>query len=142
VIHLSSTLPRPARLVLAFIVLVTIAVAMADVARSAPSAGDAGALHGDAARGKTLYQACAACHSIEENDVGPKHRGVVGRRAGSVADYTYSPALKGSGLAWDEATLDRWLVNPSALVPGTKMFFEVDDAQARADLIAYLKDQK
>jgi cytochrome c len=47
--------------------------------------------------------------------------------------------LKNSGLTWDEATLDRWLTNPSALVPGTKMFFKIDDAQARADVIAYLK---
>jgi cytochrome c len=96
---------------------------------------------GDANRGKALYQACAACHSIDENDVGPRHRGVVGRRAGSLPDYGYSAALKGSGLTWDETTLDRWLVNPSALVPGTKMFFKIDDPQARADLIAYLKEQ-
>ena len=99
-------------------------------------------LTGDPSRGKTLYQACQACHSIDENDLGPKHRGVVGRPAGSIADYAYSPALKGSGLTWDEATLDRWLTNPSALVPGTKMFFQVADAQNRADIIAFLKEQK
>jgi cytochrome c2 len=46
-----------------------------------------------------------------------------------------------SGLTWDEALLDRWLSNPSALVPGTKMFFRIDDAQSRADIIAYLKEQ-
>ena len=97
---------------------------------------------GDAARGKTLYQACAACHSIDDNEIGPKHRGVVGRRAGSIADYNYSTALKASGITWNDATLDRWLVNPSLLVPGTKMFFKIDDAQARADLIAYLKEQR
>ena len=97
---------------------------------------------GDAARGKALYQGCAACHSIDENDLGPRHRGVVGRPAGSIADYNYSAALKGSGLTWDEATLDRWLTNPSALVPGTKMFFKIDDAQSRADVIAYLRDLK
>ncbi|HSC63073.1 MAG TPA: cytochrome c family protein [Caldimonas sp.] len=97
---------------------------------------------GDPARGKTLYQGCESCHSIDENDVGPKHRGVFGRRAGTVPDYAYSPALKGSGITWNEANLDRWLVNPSAMVPGTKMFFRIDDAQARADLIAYLKQQK
>jgi cytochrome c len=95
--------------------------------------------NGDAAHGKTLYQGCQACHSIDDNDLGPRHRGVVGRRAGSVQDYSYSTALKSSGLTWDEATLDRWLTNPSALVPGTKMFFKIDDAQARADIIAYLK---
>ena len=98
------------------------------------------AVHGDAAHGKALYQSCEACHSIEENDVGPKHRGVVGRRAGTVAGYAYSPALKASGITWDEATLNTWLSNPSALVPGTKMFFKLDEQQARADIIAYLKE--
>ena len=122
--------------------VVSVAVSIAAAVQSMPSAAASSTLRGDPARGKTLYQACAACHSIDENDVGPKHRGVVGRRAGSVADYAYSPALKRSDLAWDEATLDRWLTNPSALVPGTKMFFKLDDAQARADVIAYLREQK
>ena len=99
-----------------------------------------GAGPADSARGKALYQGCLACHSVDDNDLGPKHRGVVGRPAGSVADYNYSAALKNSGLIWDEATLDRWLANPSALVPGTKMYFKIDDAQARADIIAYLKE--
>jgi cytochrome c len=97
---------------------------------------------GDSVRGNALYQACQACHSIEDNDLGPKHRGVVGRHAGSVVDYNYSPALKSSGLTWDPSTLDRWLTNPSALVPGTKMFFRLDDAQSRADIIAYLAELK
>jgi cytochrome c len=99
-------------------------------------------LAGDASRGKNLYQACQACHSIDENDLGPKHRAVMGRAAGSIADYVYSAALKSSGLTWDEATLDKWLTNPSALVPGTKMFYQVGDAQIRADIIAFLKEQK
>ncbi len=115
-------------------------VASAALAQAAPVA--VAARPGDPVRGKALYQGCESCHSLNENDVGPKHRGVVGRRAGSVADYAYSPALKSSGLTWDEATLNRWLVNPSALVPGTKMFFKIDDAQSRADLIAYLRAQK
>jgi cytochrome c len=97
---------------------------------------------GDAAHGKALYQGCNACHSIDDNDIGPRHRGVVGRRAGSLEDYNYSPALKSSGLTWDPATLDRWLSNPSALVPGTKMFFKLDSAQDRADVIAYLEELK
>ncbi len=96
--------------------------------------------NGDPAHGKTLYQGCQACHAVEDNDLGPRHRGVVGRRAGSVADYNYSAALKSSGLTWDEATLDRWLTNPSALVPGTKMFFKLDSPQDRADVIAYLEE--
>ena len=97
---------------------------------------------GDAARGKDLYQACSGCHSIEENDIGPKHRGVVGRPAGSVPDFAYSPALKASGIVWSADTLDRWLTNPQALVPGTKMYFSMADPQKRADLIAYLTELK
>jgi cytochrome c len=97
---------------------------------------------GDPVHGKALYQACAACHSIDENDLGPKHRGVFGRHAGSVADYAYSAALKTSGLTWDGATLDRWLANPSQLVTGTKMYFKIDDAKSRADVIAYLEQLK
>jgi cytochrome c len=99
-------------------------------------------LIGDPGRGKNLYQGCQGCHSIEDNELGPRHRGVVGRHAGSVEDYNYSQALKNSGLTWDAATLDRWLSNPSALVPGTKMFFRLDDPQARADIIAYLGQLK
>jgi cytochrome c len=114
-------------------------LAAAAFAGTAPPSADS-QRHGDAAHGKELYQGCQACHSVDENDLGPRHRGVVGRRAGSIEDYSYSPALKNSGLTWNESTLDRWLTNPSALVPGTKMFFKVDDPQARADIIAYLEE--
>jgi cytochrome c len=93
---------------------------------------------GDAARGHTLYQSCLGCHSIDEDDVGPRHRGVVGRAAGSVPGYAYSTALRNSGLVWTPATLDRWLQNPQALVPGSKMFFSLADPRDRADVIAYL----
>jgi cytochrome c len=119
----------------ASLVALTIAAAGAVLAAPMPR-------HGDATHGKALYQSCEACHSIEDNDVGPKHRGVVGRRAGAVAGYTYSAALKSANITWDEASLDNWLANPSALVPGTKMFFKLDDPQARADIIAYLKELK
>jgi cytochrome c len=100
------------------------------------------AMNGDAVHGKALYQGCQACHSIDENDLGPKHRGLVGRPAANIEDYSYSAALKSSGLTWDEPTLDRWLTNPSALVPGTKMYFKIDDPQSRADIIAYLRELK
>ena len=62
--------------------------------------------------------------------------------AGSVEGYAYSAALKNSGSTWDESTLDLWLTNPSALVPGTKMYFQIGDAQCRADIIAFLKEEK
>ena len=103
---------------------------------------DTGAPHGDPVRGQTLYQTCSGCHSLDENDVGPKHRGEVGRHAGSVPGFSYSPALKASGLTWSKANLDRWLTNPQALVPGARMFFSVRDPQTRADIIAYLEQQR
>jgi cytochrome c len=97
---------------------------------------------GNPVRGKLLYQSCSGCHSIDENDVGPKHRGVVGRRAASVPGYAYSAALKRSNLTWNQAALDRWLTNPQKLVPGAKMYFSVANAQNRADIIAYLATQR
>jgi cytochrome c len=115
---------------------------VAGIVGTAAALAAANTLVGDPGRGKAVYQACAACHSIDENDLGPRHRGVVGRHAGSVEDYNYSMALKNSGLIWDAPTLDRWLTNPSALVPGTKMFFQISDPQSRADVIAYLAEQK
>jgi cytochrome c len=121
--------------------MVSAFLAAASIVGPTPASADA-APNGDAAHGKALYQGCQACHSVDDNDLGPKHRGVVGRRAGSVEGYSYSTALKNSNLTWDEATLDSWLTNPSALVPGTKMFFKIDDPQARADIIAYLKELK
>jgi len=95
---------------------------------------------GDPQHGKTLYQVCMGCHSLDENDVGPRHRGVLGRVAGSVPDYAYSPALKNSHIVWDRDTLDRWLSNPQGLVPGVKMFFAMPNPQDRADVIAYLAE--
>jgi len=97
---------------------------------------------GDPVHGKTVYQACMGCHSIDEDDVGPRHRGVVGRTAGTVPGYAYSPALKGSHIVWDQANLDRWLTNPQALVPGAKMFFAMPSPKDRADVIAYLAEQR
>ncbi|WP_426422228.1 c-type cytochrome [Bradyrhizobium genosp. A] len=104
------------------------------------AAGPAGAT-GNAARGQTLYKGCADCHSIAENGVGPMHKGVVGRKAGSVPGYDYSPDLKNSGIVWTEENLDKWLTGPQAMVPETKMFFDVPDAQDRADIIAFLKEK-
>ena len=99
-------------------------------------------LQGDPAHGKVVYQACMGCHSLDEDDVGPRHRGVVGRTAGTVPGYAYSPALKRSGLVWTPANLDSWLTSPQRLVPGAKMFFSLSNAKDRADVIAYLAEQR
>jgi len=96
---------------------------------------------GDVAHGAKIYQECMICHSLDKNSIGPKHQGVFGRKAGSVSDYNYTAALKGSNIVWNEATLDQWLTNPQALVPGTKMMFSVDNAQDRADVISFLKEK-
>jgi cytochrome c len=98
---------------------------------------------GDAARGKTLYESrCIGCHSIEENRAGPAHRGVFGRKAGLAKGFDYSEALKKSKVVWNERTLDRWLANPEALIPGQKMGFTVPEQRDRADIIEYLRHAK
>ncbi|MBM3534829.1 MAG: c-type cytochrome [Alphaproteobacteria bacterium] len=94
----------------------------------------------DANRGAELYEArCEGCHSLDANRVGPKHRGVFGRKVGSVPDFGYSNAVRNSPVIWDETTLDRWLTNPQAFIAGARMGFRVSEAVDRADLIAYLR---
>lgn len=95
---------------------------------------------GDAVHGQELYESrCIACHSPDANRVGPKHRGVVGRVSGTVPGYIYSKAVKAAQVTWDEHSLDQWLTDPQAFIPGQKMNFRVNDPTDRADLIAYLK---
>jgi cytochrome c len=96
----------------------------------------------DAARGKQLYESvCTGCHSMDDNRAGPAHRGVYGRKAGLAPGFDYSPAVKKSKVVWNEKTLDRWLANPEAFIPGQKMGISVAEAKDRADLIAYLKEE-
>nr|WP_315195710.1 c-type cytochrome [uncultured Aquabacterium sp.] len=95
---------------------------------------------GSAERGQQLYaNQCMACHAADISLAGPLHRGVVGRRAASVPDYPYSPALSKLKLTWNERTLDAWLRNPNQMAPGNRMGFAVASAQDRQDLIAFLK---
>lgn len=97
---------------------------------------------GDAARGAQLFRQCAACHSTApgEHMTGPSLAHIWNRQAGAQDFLRYSDALKRSGLTWNPATLDAWLTEPAKLVPGNAMTFPgVRDAQARQDLIAYLK---
>lgn len=94
----------------------------------------------DAVHGEEIYNSrCIACHSPDANRVGPKHRGVLGRIAGTVPDFSYSEAVKSSGVLWTEEALDKWLTDPQAFIPGQRMNFKVADPADRADLIAYLK---
>lgn len=126
-------LRRQEKYVAAVVLACAISAALAKTAWAGPA--------GDAARGETLYEACQDCHSLDKNDVGPRHRGVFGRKAASLPDYDYSDALKSANIVWNEETLDKWLTDPQAVAPGAKMFFHLDNPQDRADVIAYLKER-
>jgi cytochrome c len=118
---------------LAFLAL----AAVASRAQQAPVAGDAAA-------GGMAFLQCADCHSTTTaNGTGPGLKNIVGRRAGSQGDFHYSDAMGKSKLVWDAKTLDAFLANPKATLPGTSMDFPgVSDAAERANLVAYLATLK
>ncbi len=97
----------------------------------------------DPAAGEKVFAQCRACHQVgptAKNAVGPHLNGLIGRQAGSVEGYSYSPANKNSGLTWDEATFRDYIKDPRAKVPGTKMVYAgLKDEQRISDLVAYLK---
>lgn len=105
------------------------------------------AVDGDATRGARVFQRCYSCHSVdptERNLQGPNLHGVVGRRAGSLAGFEYSPAMiaagRDQGLVWTEQTLDSFLADPEGVVPETLMPpLGLSSAADRADVIAYLR---
>jgi cytochrome c len=106
----------------------------------AAGAASARGASGDVKAGQDIYERCAGCHAIDRDRAGPRHCGIVGRRAGSLKGYEYSEALRRSNIVWTEASLDRFLASPMQAVPGTSMGYAgIDSAAERADLIAYLK---
>ena len=109
----------------------------ATVGGTATAGGPATA--GDPEKGRQLYARCAACHSLTVDRTGPRHCGLLGRRAGSVPGFNYSEAMKNADVVWTVATLDRFLANPMKAMPGTAMGYAgVDDRLERADLVAFL----
>jgi cytochrome c len=97
---------------------------------------------GDAVRGEARFQDCAACHRLEAgvNNVGPSLHGVFARKAGEIADFRYSPAMKRSGIVWTPEALDKFLADPQNMVPANRMpYAGMASAGDRADLIAYLQ---
>lgn len=97
-------------------------------------------------RGKVLFVRCASCHEIKPGaptKIGPNLAGVVGRKGGSLPGYQYSPAMMKQQPVWTEENLDRWLIGPSQLIPGTSMAFAgLPDPADRKVLIAYLKSPR
>ena len=106
-------------------------------------AGSGEALAQDAAAGEKVFGVCKMCHQIGEtakNAVGPELNGLIGRKSGTVAGYSYSAANKESGLTWDEPTFREYIQNPKGKVPGTKMIYAgLKDEQKINDLVAFLK---
>ncbi len=96
-----------------------------------------------ASEAKQLFtSACGTCHTAgkgEPHRQGPNLHGIVGQKAAIRDGFAFSAPLKASDLVWDEATLDRWLENPQALVKGTSMVYRQRDPERRAKLVAYLK---
>jgi cytochrome c len=116
--------------------------AVVPAAATTAAGEDYAAFTGDAAAGKKVFVKCMACHVVTEgqNRVGPSLYGIVGRSAGSIAGFNYSPANKNSGIMWTEQVMFEYLKNPQAYIPGTKMVFPgLPSGQDRADVIAYLK---
>jgi cytochrome c len=102
----------------------------------------AGAPAGDSGKGKTVFARCAMCHDLAPgvNRLGPSLAGLFGRKAGSVANFNYSPAMKGARIVWNDRTLAAYLAKPNNVVPGNRMLFPgLADPADRANLIAYLR---
>lgn len=95
----------------------------------------------DAAAGEKVFAHCAPCHSTKpgENKVGPSLAGVFGRKSGTEPGYSYSSAMKGLNVTWDETSLNEYLQGPGRFVRGTKMIYSVPNEKDRQDVIAYLK---
>jgi cytochrome c len=109
-------------------------------------AGSAASANGDATKGEGLFVRCAVCHTAQSgapNRIGPNLFGVVGRKAGTLAGYSYSSAMKASGITWNEDILTKYLQDPANLVPGTRMTFAgFTNPQQAADMAAYLATLK
>lgn len=128
----------------------SLVVAVAALALAAPALSVADSIADpapDIENGKATFNTmCSVCHSVQQTGgpaEGPNLIGVVGRAAGSQSDFSkYSPALKASKLNWTVETLDKFLVSPMAMVPGTLMPMLIPDDKTRADVIAYLATLK
>lgn len=94
----------------------------------------------DSTRGRELFEKyCTQCHRLDTEKKGPRLRGVFGRKVGSVPTFSYSEALKKADVTWDANSLNQWLTDPDKFIPDNNMDFQLQDADGRAAVIAYLK---
>jgi cytochrome c len=104
------------------------------------------ALAADVKNGQAVFSRCAACHNNTKggpNGLGPNLFGVVGRKAGTLKDFSYSAAMKNAAFVWNNQKLDTYIANPAKTVPGNRMAFAgLPDAKQRTDLIGYLDTLK
>jgi cytochrome c len=104
------------------------------------------AMAADAKNGQAMFSRCAACHNNTKggpNGLGPNLFGVVGRKAGTLKDFSYSAAMKRAGFVWNNQKLDMYIADPAKTVPGNRMTFAgIADTKQRGDLIAYLDTLK
>jgi len=106
-----------------------------DMAQPMPQAGE-----GDPAHGKTLFEKrCTGCHALTQNREGPRLQGVYGRTSGTAPGFAYSAALRKAHIVWDDKSLEKWLTDPDAFLPGNDMDFLVSKPQDRQDIISYLR---
>jgi cytochrome c len=112
----------------------------------ANAAGEAPSGKGDPVKGAQVFKRCAICHTAERggaDGLGPNLFGIAGTKAATRPGYSFSPALKQSGLVWDEATMTKWVAAPARLVPKNKMSFAgITSKKQQADLVAYLEKLK
>jgi cytochrome c len=107
--------------------------------------GAAAHAEGDADKGKVVFSKCGICHSPKQgvNMVGPSLFGIVGRHSATVPNFNYSPAMQELNIDWTPETLDRYVTDPHAMVPKTKMIFPgLKSETDRENLIAYLQTLK
>jgi cytochrome c len=105
-------------------------------------AADSGA-KGDAIAGRSAFEKrCSGCHALDHDKEGPRLAEVVGRKAGAISRFPYSESVKKSSVIWNEATLDKWLTDPEAVIPDSDMAFRLDNAAERAAIIAFLKETR
>jgi len=112
------------------------------LAISAPQGGfsQSGATNGDVQRGKELFEKrCGGCHALDKDKEGPRLGNVFGRKAGTITTFKYSDSLRSAQVVWNEASLDKWLVNTDSVVQDNDMDFHVPKADERADIIQFLR---